>query len=70
MIEYQKAILTIFNKSWFYHPYIDFEGLRICVKLLTWLELIYKIIWLLACKCEAIKRDPVFNRIKSKKIVF
>ena len=66
MIKYQGAVFTTPNKPYFHHPHGNSKGLRLCVKLLTWLKLIYMMNQSLVCNSKAIRRDlyPQQNQTK------
>ena len=66
MIEYQGTILIASNEPYFHLSNSGSKGLRLCVKLLTWLELIYIMIKLSVCNCKAIKKDLNLQRNQIK----
>ena len=70
LIEHQEAVLFASNKSYSHHPHGGSKGLKLCVKLLTWLGLICRMTQSSAYNCKTIREDPVPNGIKSKKVVF
>ena len=65
-IKYHRAVLVASNKPYSHHPYGGSKGLRLYVKLLTRLGLIYMIIKSSARNCKAIRGDldPQPNQIK------
>ena len=69
-IYYQRAVLAVSNKLYFHHLHGGSKGLRLCIKLPTWLGRIYKMIQLLVYNCKAIRKDPVPNRIESRRGCF
>ena len=70
MIKYQGAVFAASNKPYFHHPHGSFKGLRLCVKLLTWLGLIYIITQSLTSKHKAIKEDLDTKRSQIKEGCF
>ena len=65
MIEHQRAVLIASNEPYSHHPHGGSKGLRLRVKLLTWLGLICRMTQSLARNCKAIRgdldpqRDPI-----------
>ena len=65
-IKHQGAVLVAFNKPYSHHPHGSCQGLRLCVKILNWLELICMMTKSLTRNCNAVRGDldPQRNQIK------
>ena len=66
VIEHQGAVFVASNEPYSHHPHGGFKSLRLCVKLLSQLELIYMMTRPSARNCKAIRGDfvPQRNQIK------
>ena len=66
-IEHQGAVLVASNEPYSYYPHSGSKSLRLCVKLLTWLGLIYMMTKSLARNCKVIRGDLDLQRNQIKK---